>query len=626
VAGRARAQPDLAGVPVMAIDLVQLLDVRYYLARDIDADGRVLATGDDTGSAQLIELGPAGSITPLTALPGPCWGRYLPGQRAVLVSHDDGGNELHQLSVLRLPRPDGQPANLTGLEPLVRDPRFMHTLADVRDGRLCYLTNRRNGVDFDPVIRDLETGAERALELGSRRYAEAVLSPDGRWLAVTVSSPVTANAEHVALVDLTVPAGQERLADVTPADAPAMNRSLCFSPGSDALYFSSNNDREFTGVVRYDLATSKRSWLVGQDGFDLTGWLSPDGAMLLVDRNDDGFSELALHDAATGAHLCDLPMPASGTLAAVPVWAPDSAAVAASLTGSDLPSDVLLLDAGAAPVPPRLLTRSRSGLRGERTASPEPHRIPAPDGSQIPCLVYRPTGEAGSLAGSSVLHVHGGPEGQAMAGFSTYVQALAAAGHTVLVPNVRGSTGYGKSWYSADDGHRRLDSVADLAAIHAYLPKLDLDPARSALWGGSYGGYMVLAGLAFQPALWAAGVDIVGIASLVTFLENTSAYRRAYREREYGTLARDRQFLASVSPLTRVNDIVAPLFIIHGANDPRVPLSEAEQIHAAMTSRGLECELRVYPDEGHGLAKRASRLDAVPAALAFLARHLAAAT
>ena len=122
---------------------------------------------------------------------------------------------------------------------------------------------------------------------------------------------------------------------------------------------------------------------------------------------------------------------------------------------------------------------------------------------------------------------------------------------------------------------RRLDSVADLAALHAYLPQLGLDPARAALWGGSYGGYMVLAGLAFQPELWAAGVDIVGISSLVTFLENTSAYRRAYREREYGTLARDREFLLSASPLTRIDEVRAPLFIIHGANDPRVPLSEA---------------------------------------------------
>jgi dipeptidyl aminopeptidase/acylaminoacyl peptidase len=218
--------------------------------------------------------------------------------------------------------------------------------------------------------------------------------------------------------------------------------------------------------------------------------------------------------------------------------------------------------------------------------------------------------------------VHGGPEAQARQNFDTVVQALAAAGHAVLVPNVRGSTGYGKRWYQADDGRRRLDSVADLAAIHAYLPKLGVDQSRAALWGGSYGGYMVLAGLAFQPGLWAAGVDIVGIASLVTFLKNTSAYRRAYREREYGTLKEDRDFLEQASPLTHIDAITAPLFLIHGANDPRVPLSEAEQIHAAMTSRGRECELLVYEDEGHGLAKRANRVDALPKAFAFLDRHL----
>ena len=241
----------------------------------------------------------------------------------------------------------------------------------------------------------------------------------------------------------------------------------------------------------------------------------------------------------------------------------------------------------------------------------------------VPCLVYRSEEPADpGLAQSAVLVIHGGPESQAKRNFNPLVQALAAAGHTVLVPNVRGSTGYGKRWYSADDVSRRLDSVADLAAIHAYLPKLGVDQARAALYGGSYGGYMVLAGLAFQPELWAAGVDIVGISSLVTFLENTSAYRRAQREREYGSLAHDRDFLIAASPLTRIEAIRAPLFIIHGANDPRVPLSEAEQLHAALTARGQECELLVYADEGHGLARRANKLDAYPKALAFLARHL----
>jgi dipeptidyl aminopeptidase/acylaminoacyl peptidase len=202
------------------------------------------------------------------------------------------------------------------------------------------------------------------------------------------------------------------------------------------------------------------------------------------------------------------------------------------------------------------------------------------------------------------------------------VTALAAEGHTVIVPNVRGSAAYGKRWYSLDDKHLRLDSVKDLAAIHDWLPSIDVDPNRTALWGGSYGGYMVLAGLAFQPERWAAGVDVVGIASLVTFLENTSAYRRVTREREYGVLAEDRAFLEQASPLNRVDDIRAPLFVIHGANDPRVPLSEAEQIVDALAKRDVPCELLVYADEGHGLAKRVNRLDAYPKAFAFLAKHL----
>jgi dipeptidyl aminopeptidase/acylaminoacyl peptidase len=134
---------------------------------------------------------------------------------------------------------------------------------------------------------------------------------------------------------------------------------------------------------------------------------------------------------------------------------------------------------------------------------------------------------------------------------------------------------------------------------------------------------MVLAGLAFQPALWAAGVDIVGMASLVTFLENTSAYRREAREREYGVLAEDLDFLEEASPLSRVDDIRAPLFVIHGANDPRVPLSEAEQIAEALAKRDVPCELLVYSDEGHGLAKLKNKLDAYPRALAFLREHLA---
>jgi dipeptidyl aminopeptidase/acylaminoacyl peptidase len=616
----------------MGLDLRRLLDIRLYQAFDIDEGGRVLAGSDDSGSTQLIEIAPDGGVTPLTALSSACSGRYVPGERAVIVSHDDRGNERHQLSLLSLASRPSRAADLDDLRPLVHDPRYMHTLADIVPGRICYLTNRRNGVAFDPVIRDLATGTERTLLVGDYRYDEAALSPDGRWLALGVSSPLTANAEHVALIDLAAPAGHEQLTEVTPADAPAMNVALVWTPDGDALIFSSNNDREFIAVARYDLVTKEQTWLVTDDTADLIGWLSPDGKTLLVERNDDGASQLALHDAATGRKLRDCRLPAVGNIGGIrlppPRWAPDSRSIVVSISSPELPGDAVLVSHVPAAPEVRTLTDSARALGDDIPARPELHRIPSFDDELVPCLVYRSPESINRarnpLSGSAVVVVHGGPEAQARQNFDTVVQAMAAAGHTVLVPNVRGSTGYGKRWYSADDRRRRLDSVADLAALHAYLPKLGVDQTRAALWGGSYGGYMVLAGLAFQPALWAAGVDIVGIASFVTFLENTSAYRRAYREREYGTLTGDRDFLIEASPLSRANDIVAPLFIIHGANDPRVPLSEAEQIHAAMTSRGHECELLVYGDEGHGLTKRRNRADALPKAFAFLARHLSA--
>ena len=618
----------------MGLDLNRLLELRLFQAFDADESGRVLAGSDDSGSAQLIEIASDGTTTQLTALPGACTGRYVPGQRAVIVSHDVGGNERYQLSLLRLPR--NNPAIEADLEPLVGDPRYIHTLADVAPGRICYLTNRRNGVDFDPVIRDLAEGSERTINLGDHRFEEAVISPDGKWLALTVASSITAAAAHVALVDLTISPGGEQLILVSPPDAPAVNHALAWTPGSDALIFSSNNDREFIAVARHDLAKQELTWLITDDIADLTGWLSPDGAVLLVERNDDGASQLALYEAAaTGRKICDLPLPAVGTVSsprlANPKWAPDSRSIALSISSPELPGDALLVNVGlpdtsSAGNRVRTLTHSAGAFGADAPVLPEQHRVPTADGEMVPCRVYRRPDQGKSdhadLAGSAVLVVHGGPEGQARQNFDPVVQGLAAAGHTVLVPNVRGSTGYGKRWYTADDKRRRLDSVADLAALHAYLPKLGVDQSRAALWGGSYGGYMVLAGLAFQPGLWAAGVDIVGIASLVTFLENTSAYRRAYREREYGTLKDDREFLRQASPLTHVDDIAAPLFIIHGANDPRVPLSEAEQIHAAMTARGRDCELLVYRDEGHGLAKRVNRADAMPRAFAFLAKHL----
>jgi dipeptidyl aminopeptidase/acylaminoacyl peptidase len=192
-----------------------------------------------------------------------------------------------------------------------------------------------------------------------------------------------------------------------------------------------------------------------------------------------------------------------------------------------------------------------------------------------------------------------------------------------VAPNVRGSSGYGKRYLALDDVELRYDSIRDMAAVHGWLASTDdLDAGRAAIYGGSYGGYMVLAGLAFQPELWAAGVCVVGMSSLVTFLENTAPYRRVYREREYGSLEHHRDLLEELSPLNRLDDIRAPLFLVHGVNDPRVPVGEAEQIHAALQKKGVRSELAVYADEGHGLAKLKNRLDAYPRVADFLVEVL----
>jgi acetyl esterase/lipase len=607
-------------------DLVhRLLSARTWRAFDIGADGRVLAGDDTSGSVQLVELSPDGARHVLTALPGACSGRYLKGvsPRTVVVSHDSAGDERAQLSLLR-PGEVGHPLGEDDLEPLVRDPRHIHSLAEVlEDGRVVYATNRRNAVDFDLVLRDVATGAETVLYDGGGMVGGAAVAPDGSHALMTRPG-IPAMSSQVLLL-----AGADTR-EVTPADEAALFGGLQWLPDSSAAIVTTNSGRDRTGLARLDPDTGALTYLVTDDAHDVTGRLSPDGARLLVVTDDDGASRLAIHDAVTGEHRVDVVTPGVGVAdyLTVPRWSADSQGLALTWTSPTVPADVVLVDAATGRT--GTVASSVGDLEGLDLVTPTSIGVPTPDGETVPCFVYAPSGASEATGGmraptgSSVLIVHGGPEGQSVRSFSPVVQALAAQGHTVLVPNVRGSVGYGKRWYSLDDVERRLDSVADLAAIHDFLPSLDLDPARSALWGGSYGGYMVLAGVTFQPERWAAGVDIVGISSLVTFLENTSPYRRAHREREYGSLERNREFLESASPLNRISEVRAPLFVIHGRNDPRVPLSEAEQVAAAVRAGGVEVELVVYDDEGHGLAKRANRLDAYPRAIDFLGRMLGA--
>jgi dipeptidyl aminopeptidase/acylaminoacyl peptidase len=483
-----------------------------------------------------------------------------------------------------------------------------------------YATNRRNGVDFDVVLRTVSSGAETVVWDGGGWVNEATISPDGRHIAMLRESELPASS-LLMLADTTTGAVET----ITDPDQAGDWRQPRWLDG--AVLSSSDAGAEFHSVRRYDLAAKTWTILLDADGSNREAWPSPDGRRLAVVTTDDGADRLAVYDIAVDSARSngsvptptlrgrvEIALPHAGVITSrsQPHWSPDSSELGMTFSSPIQPPEVYVRADGTA----ERRTVSNPQLATVGLVEPQSHRVPTPDGEHVPVYVF-PGGS------SAVLSIHGGPEWAVQREWSALHAALSLAGFTVVAPNVRGSYGYGRRWISLDDVELRLDSVADLAAIHAWLPSIGVEPDRAALYGGSYGGYMVLAGLAFQPELWAAGVDIVGISSLVTFLENTSAYRRAYREREYGTLADDREFLEKASPLTRIGDMRAPLFIIHGANDPRVPLSEAEQIESALRERGIECELLVYPDEGHGLAKRANRLDAYPRAIAFLTRHLA---
>ena len=591
--------------------LVDLLELRRSTLFDIDSDHRLLVGNDDSGSVQLYEISPAGDWTQLTDLGEPCSGRYLPGERAVVVSADTGGTERSQLSLLRLDNGSDAPATL---QPVVSHPDFIHDLLDVQPGRLVYATNRRNRVDFDVVSHTLATGEEQVLWDGGGRFSDARVSPDGNWVVLSRLTLLPASSELL----LVEPATGQTVPITDPA-VPGDRSNVRWLPDSTALLASSDAGTEFVSLRRFDVASRRWSTVAEADGADLFGWPAPDGRRIAVVSTRDGADELTVHhyDGAglDAGQRVGFDSPGVVTFRSCPVWAPDSALLGLTFGSPTQPPEVYAWrDGGSA----ERRTTSNPAAATEGLTQPIFARAPAPDGEQIPVLAIVPP----APDGSAVLIIHGGPESATVRNWNPVAAALALAGHTVVLPNVRGSTGYGRRWLSMDDVEKRLDSVADLVAVRDWLPTLGVDTRRVALYGTSYGGYMVLAGLAFYPELWAAGVDIVGVSSLVTFLQNTSAYRRAYREREYGRLVEDRAVLEAASPLPRIDRVRAPLLVIHGVNDPRVPLSEAEQVVAAVRGNGIECELLVYPDEGHGLAKRANQLDAFPKALDFLARQL----
>jgi len=569
----------------------------------------------DTPQLHAVRL-PGAAPQPLTRLEERVTGgSYAPGTGDFIVfSQDQGGNEFFQL--FRLDPERG------GVE-LLTDGRSRNTeVCWERSGeRLAYASTRRNGRDTDLWIMDPRRPVSNRMlaEVSGGGWSVLDWSPDGS--RVVAVSFVSANASDLHVMD--VATGQGRR--LTPASRePASYTEAAFLPDGRSLLVVTDQGSDHRRLCRLDPETGALlrlgpESLWGVDEFEL----SADGRVVAVLTNEDGWSVLRLLDAISGVEM-GRPRPLKGVATGLR-WHPGRREIGMTLSSARTPGDVVSVDLRV-----NGLTRwthgETRGLKASRFVEPDLVRVTGFDGLPVSGLLYRPDSRRFPGPRPVLLHIHGGPEGQARPQFlRAWNYLVQEMGIALLYPNVRGSEGYGKRFLSLDDGIRREDAVKDIGAFLDWIGREPgLDSGKVAVYGGSYGGYMVLASLAHFGDRLRCGIDVVGISNFRTFLRNTQDYRRDLRRAEYGderdpTMA---EFLERISPLNQVRRIRKPLLVVQGLNDPRVPVTEAEQMVQAIRGQGGTVGYLMAKDEGHGFTRKRNADFLFLAVVEFLERHL----
>lgn len=552
-------------------------------------------------------------------------GLYRPSDpRQIVYALNSGGAENYQLFLLD--RRSGRSHRFSDGVHRYEDPVWS------RSGKLlAYVSNARNGRDFDLYTADpTAAGSER-------RVAEL----KGQWTALDWS-----HDEASLLMQETISANETYLhrvevatGKVTPLTPRRPGPTVAYEGGlwsrdDSAVYTASDRNDEFLRLVRLDAARGTETVLSGKIPWNVEGFdLSDDGARLAFFVNADGVSELHVLDTGSGAALPAPKLPAG--VANRLRFRPGSHELAFQLSWAQAPTDIYSWD----PDDPDQLNLVRwtesevGGLERESFAVPRLVHYPTFDSvgragrRNIPAFVYSPPASRFKAPYPVYVNIHGGPEGQSRPGFlgSTNAYVVSELGVAMIFPNVRGSTGYGKTYLKLDNAEKREDSVKDIGALLDWIAKQpDLDAGRVMVAGGSYGGYMSLASMTFYSDRLRCGYDAVGISNFVTFLEHTQAYRRDLRRVEYGD-ERDpkmRAFLESIAPVHRADRIRRPLLVAAGANDPRVPVTESDQIAAAVAANHVPVWYVVAKDEGHGFQKKANTDYLRAVQLAFVKRYL----
>jgi dipeptidyl aminopeptidase/acylaminoacyl peptidase len=513
---------------------------------------------------------------------------------------DSGGDERFQIQIIE----DG--GERLGM--VTNEPDVIHNWGDWSpdERSMCFSSNARNPSFFDIYTHSLDDGSQELVHQNDGSNYPVSWSPDGSSiLFMRMHAPFNHDLYLLSVRDRSVEL-------ITAHDGDAAYYSPTFDPTGRFVYCVTDEGREFPALARIDVASKTLSYLYTEN-HEFEGLsMSRDGSKVAFIVNEDGYSRLMVWRVGTEAlERVDVPRSVIGGL----TWSNDGKKLAFSLSSSTTNSDLWLYDLHAGAL--RRVTRSSTcGIQGSSFVEAEPLRFKSFDGLEVPAFLYRPRAPGPVPL---LVYLHGGPESQFRPGFNPLLQYFVRLGFAVLAPNFRGSTGYGRRFTHLDDVYGRMDTVKDAIAAVGHAQKmLEIDKRKIVAWGGSYGGFMVLACLYSDPDLWAAGVDIVGISNFVTFLRQTGPWRRKIRIAEYGDPDKDHEFLEKISPNNNAQLIKAPLFIIHGANDPRVPIGEATQIMETMQNLGREAHLMTFDDEGHGLVKLHNRIEGYSTALGFL--------
>ncbi|HEX6988516.1 MAG TPA: S9 family peptidase [Bacillota bacterium] len=536
-----------------------------------------------------------------------------PGDDSLAFLADQDGNEFHQVYLLRGGR--GWP------EPLTDAPNVQHHLGSAPfspDGRyLAYGANDRTPADVDVLVRDLRTGEVRRLGLRGGFHVPANWSPDGRKLLVIGFHSNT----DVDLILYDLAADRHEL--LTPRGGDIIYNAVGWSRDGRGCFLLSNEDREFVGLAYYDLADRSLRWLEMPEWDVEHAALSRDGRMLVWVVNEDGLSRLYARDLQSGRAV-PVPEPPQGVISALTL-SDDGRMLAFVLSRPTRPYDVYTADLATGDL--RRMTDSALGaLPDDLLVEPELIRYPSWDGRQIPAWLFRPRRASPERRAPVVLSIHGGPEAQERPGYaySGLYQYWLSRGIGVLAPNIRGSTGYGRAYQVLIHRDWGGGELRDIEAAARYLRGLDwVDARRLGVFGGSFGGFATLSALSRLPEYWAAGVDLVGPANLITFARSVPPHWRRFMARWVGDPDEDAEMLRERSPITYADQIRAPLLVIQGAQDPRVVKAESDQMVERLRDLGRHVEYLVFEDEGHGFTRRANQLKALKAAARFMEERLA---